>query len=410
MQSKVLTFKFLSLCSLTFLALCNVSTFYNFHLYLLGIGIDSKKAGFLIGLYPLTGMFLYATMSQRINLGNAYRLMFTGIMIVAGCSIAYTFTKDFWSLALVRMLNGAGLFMLMASCMVVLVSIIPAEQSGRAFSIYSVALLAPYSIMPAVSEMIQPLVSSPTTLYMLTGLMLLPSAFLLQFLQVGGRALHKRDTDNVTTKNEESHLLDGKVNNVLRKPVLSILLVNGIYFTLFSGLFYLFAGFAVSKNLSDPGFFFTIQMGVMVAIRLLGGKIFDIFSKVVLVSVALLITGIGFLLLYFLPAWAFTIALVFGIGMGLCIPPLNSLMYLVSKPKYRGYNANMMMLAVHFGSFSGPFLGALVIDGGGYELFMLLAALMTMFGALFFAVANPARDIGSKGEGKLPETTAKQHC
>ena len=162
----MVSLKFLALCSITFLTLCNVAVFFNFHLYLQGIGFSGKEAGFLIGLYSLTAMILYASASQRINLGNARISMLAGIMMIASCGIAYLFAENFWSLAVVRMVNGAGIFLIMAPCMVVLVTIIPPEKSGLAFSFYSIALLSPYSIMPAVSEMVMPFVSSPTILYM----------------------------------------------------------------------------------------------------------------------------------------------------------------------------------------------------------------------------------------------------
>ena len=133
----------------------------------------------------------------------------------------------------------------------------------------------------------------------------------------------------------------------------------------------------------------------MVAIRLVGGGIFDTFSKVGLVSISLLVTGAGFVLLYFLvdPDWILYIAVVFGIGMGLCTPPLNALMYLVTKPEYRGYNANMMILAIHLGTFAGPFFGSWIIQTGGYDMFLMIAIMITLCGAGFFVVANPAKTI-----------------
>ena len=136
-------------------------------------------------------------------------------------------------------------------------------------------------------------------------------------------------------------------------------------------------------------------MGVMVAIRLFGGRIFDALSKVALVTIALLATGTGFGLLLLIPVttWFFPIAVVFGLGMGLCVPPLNSLMYLVTSPEYRGYNANMMMLSVHFGTFMGPFVGAWIIDAWGYDRFLVFAVIMTLGAAIFFLIANPAKDI-----------------
>lgn len=315
--------------------------------------------------------------------------------MVVGCGIAYTFAVELWSLALVRMVHGAGIFLIIASCMVVLVSIIPAEKTGFSFSIYSIALLAPYSIMPAVTEILRPFIKSPTTLYMVIGFLLVPAVILIPFIQPD-RKIVSRSTK--IKEMDPPHLCASK-RNLLRKPVLTILLINSVYFTLFSGLFFLFEGFAIKRGLSNPGFFFTVQMGVMIVLRLVGGGIFDTFSKVVLVILSLMITGAGFFFLYIMPTteWIMAIAVIFGIGMGLCIPPLNSLMYLVSQPESRGYNANMMMFTLNFGTFAGPFMGSLLIDAGGYDLFLLFSVLMTICGTGFLIVVNPAKEIKEIG-------------
>ena len=390
-KNDLLNFEFLSLCIITFLVLCNVAVFYNFHLYLKHIGILGKEAGFIIGLYSLSAMVLYLSASRHIRLDNSFSWMLTGILMVAGCGVAYLFSDSFWSLAIVRIANGAGMFLVMASTMVVLISVIPPKKTGLAFSLYSVALLSPYSIMPAVSEMVAPLIGSPTHLYTATACLLLPAA---GFVSIIRRRTRNRVQDP-SMKCEKPLHRGAERQNLFRKPVITILLVNGAYFTIFSALFFLFEGLGVQRGIKNPGYFFTMQMGVMIVIRLLGGQIFDRFSKVVLVIIALLATGGGFGLLRLIhdTAWILPIAVVFGCGMGLCVPPLNSLMYLVTNPPYRGYNANMMMLSVHFGNFMGPFVGAWIIDEGGYNLFLMFGILITVGAAVFFLIANPAKDI-----------------
>ena len=390
-KDNLLTFEFLSLCCITFAAVCNVSVFYNFHLYLQGIGLSGKEAGFIIGLYSLSAMVLYVTASQFIRLDKTINCMSAGIMLVVGCGVSYLYAEQFWALVIVRIINGMGMFLVMASCMVMLVAIIPQEKSGLAFSLYSVALLLPYSIMPAVSEVLMPLIHKPTIIYMLTACLLLPAAFLVVSLRTRVR---NRFLDQ--EKNREGVLCKyAERKNLLSKPILAILLVNGIYFIIFSSLFYLFEGFAVEKGMKNPGFFFTTQMGVMIAIRLLVGRIFDIFSKVSLVAIALVITGAGFVLLRVMPnqTWLLPIAVLFGLGMGLCVPPLNSLMYLNTRPQFRGYNANMMMLVLHLGSFMGSFFGSWIIAYGGYDQFLTVAAIIAVGAAGFFLVVNPAKGI-----------------
>jgi len=78
-KNNLLNFEFISLCIITFLTLCNVAVFYNFHLYLVKIGLSGKEAGFIIGLYSLTAMLLYISLSRHINIQNAFKCMLAGI-------------------------------------------------------------------------------------------------------------------------------------------------------------------------------------------------------------------------------------------------------------------------------------------------------------------------------------------
>jgi MFS family permease len=241
--------------------------------------------------------------------------------------------------------------------------------------------------MPAVSEVLTPLMGKPTKMYTLTACLLLPAIFLI--LNIRAR-VRQRFLD-LETRQEGKSCKNSEWKNLLRKPILSILLVNCLYFTLFSSLFYLFEGFAVARGIKNPGFFFTTQMGVMIVIRLLAGRIFDKFSKVVLVAIALSVTGAGFAFLRVMPdqTWLSPIAVLFGVGMGLCAPPLNALMYLNTIPRFRGYNANMMMFVVHFGTFMGAFFGSWIIDFGGYNQFLAFAVVIAAGAAAFFLAVNP---------------------
>ncbi len=394
-QERLLTREFLSLCIITFLALCNIAVFYTFHHYLLELGFDGREAGFLIGLYSFTAMLCYLFISSYIELSNARICMVSGIVIIACCGVSYFFAQTFFPLALIRIVSGIGLFLTMSSSMVVLVSIIPPAKTGVAFSLYSVAMLLPYSIMPAFSEFLSSYIDSPPVIYMSTAILLVPAAAVTWVMikrievRLRGMAAHKKQAR-------------GKKNgraNLFRREVLSILLTNCIYFLLFSSLFYLFKGYGIEKGLANPGLFFSILTGVMVSLRLFGSAIFDACAKVTLVTGALLITGLAYGLLAFSsePWQIFTLAVLFGLGMGLCIPPLNALMFHTTLPQYRGYNANMMMLSMHFGSFSGPFVGAWVIEAGGYKMLFLWATALTLTAATLLLKINPGSRKGDKG-------------
>lgn len=53
----------------------------------------------------------------------------------------------------------------------------------------------------------------------------------------------------------------------------------------------------------------------------------------------------------------------------------------------------MMMLVLHVGSFTGSFFGSWIIDFGGYDQFLTIAAVIAVGAAGFFLVVNPAKGI-----------------
>lgn len=371
---------FLALCAITFITLCNTAVFFNFYPYLLTRGFSSSEAGLLIGLYPLTSMVMYGGLSRFITLDNAYGVMTLGLVMTIACSSAYLVADTMLPLAMIRIASGAAMFCAMASCMTLFIAVIPPGKTGFAFSLYSVAMLLPYSIMPAVTELLSGLITSPPVMYMLTALMLLPAVGFS-----GLRSLRRKEGGAGDSRQADERPTGAAYRrNLLRKPVAAILFLNGAYFFLFASLFYFLKGYGTQLGISKPGYFFTIQMGIMVLLRLFGSTIFDRFSKHYLILSAFLVTGLGYgVLAVGVFGWAFfATAVLFGAGMGLCIPPLNALLYHHGEPQFRGYNANMMLLVMHGGSFLGPSGGSLLIAAGGYPAYCMGAIALTLAASL----------------------------
>ncbi|MCX5855816.1 MAG: MFS transporter, partial [Deltaproteobacteria bacterium] len=122
---KLLTFELLGLCVVTFVAVCNVTVFYNLFNYLQTLGIPADLHGLLVGSYSLTAMVLYLLVSPFLSPANAPRNMLLGMMVVALCGMSYLFVHSFWGLLGLRMMNGVGHFLMGAGAMTLFVSVIP---------------------------------------------------------------------------------------------------------------------------------------------------------------------------------------------------------------------------------------------------------------------------------------------
>lgn len=371
---KLLTFEFVGLCVVTFLAFCNVTVFYNLFNYLQTLDIPADLHGLVIGSYSLTAMILYLLVSPFLTTTNAPLTMLLGIAVVTLCGMGYLFIHSFWGLLWLRVMNGFGQFLMGAGAMTLFVSVIPKEKSGQAFAIYSVAILLPFGAMPAVMDALASFISTPPHGYAGATVTLIPAAWIVLHIY------RNRREQAGTVERKPLPAWSVIRANVTRQPIALLLLLNTIYIINWSSMFFLIKGFADQQGIINVGAFFTVQTGLMIVLRLMAGQLLDALDKARMVVATFAIIAIGHLALDNLPgAWAISlVALIFGVGMGMGQPTINGLMFEVSYPDFRPLNANLMLFATQAGSFLGPVLGgALVVRWGyhGYFLFSIGMAL-----------------------------------
>jgi MFS family permease len=376
---KLLSFEFVGLCLIAFLAVCNVSVFYNLFNYLQTLGIPASLRGLVIGVYSLTAMVLYLVASPFLNTANAPRTMILGMVMMVASGFAYFFVHSFWGLMALRVINGAGQFCSSGGAMALFVSVIPPEKSGQAFGLYSVAILLAYAGVPTLMDTLAPLIPSPPYGYAAGTVSLLPAAWIVWRI----RQRQRKRLGVAVTKGRLPAWADIRAN-LTQLPVALLLLLNMSYFANWSSLFFLFKGFAQQQGLANVGAFFTVQMMLMILVRLLGGRLFDVVNKARLVGVCFIIIAMGHVALDHLPGiWAVPlVGVLFGLGMGLGYPAINGLMFQISAVHFRGLNANLMLFAVQAGFFLGPVVGGALVAHWDYHGYFLASS------ALAFAAAG----------------------
>ena len=364
---KLLTFEFVGLCVVTFIAFCNTTIFYNLFNYLEMIGIPADLRGLVIGSYSLTAMVFYLLLSPFITAANAPRTVLLGITIVALCGWSYLYVYSFWGLLALRMTNGFGQFLMGAGAMTLFVSLIPKERSGQAFAIYSLAVLFPFATVPAVMDALTFIIPTPPHGYAGVTVMLIPAAWIILYIR-----RRRREVSGSAIKRSLPAWSDIR-SNVAHVPIILLLLLNTIYIINWSSMFFLIKGFADQQGIMNVGVFFTVQTGVMIVLRIFAGRLLDTFNKAWMVVATFAIIAIGHLALDNLPGpWAISlVALIFGFGLGMGQPTINGLMFDISSPGFRPLNANLIICTTQAAFFLGPVLGgALVLRWGYHSYFM----------------------------------------
>jgi MFS family permease len=361
---KLLSYEFIGLCLIAFLANCNITVFYNLFSYLHSLGIPAQLCGVVIGIYSLTAMLLYLLASPFVNAANAPRCMLLGMTLVILCGFGYFFIHSFWGLLALRVVNGAAQFCIGAGVMALFVTVIPPEKSGQAFGIYSVAVLVAFACVPSLMDTLAPVISTPPHGYAAASLSMLLAAFVVW--KVRGRRLERLEA--LLPKADLPTWGDIRIS-VSHLPVALLILLNMIYFANWSSLFFLFKGYAQLKGVTNVGSFFTVLTVVMMIMRVVGGRLFDSLDKVLLIAGSFVTVAVSHLALDHLPGtWAVPlVGVLFGLGMGTGYPAINGLMFFISPPRFRSLNSNLMLFALQSGFFLGPAIGGAMVAYFGYH-------------------------------------------
>ncbi|MEG6550689.1 MFS transporter [Desulfocurvibacter africanus] len=388
---RLLSFEFVALSAISFLAFCNLSIFYGFNAYLERQGIDPAWRGALLALEPAAAFALRPIIGPLLNLGNGVRVMGLGLATVMAALAGYSFAEGLGALVLVRVLHGVGFVLLVSAVISVLVHYVPKERSGQGFGVFSIMTLLPYALMPPLVESLLPGAGDEAGVYLLAAPLFLPAFLLLVPLGRRARALAA-----VLPRRSMSRPSLGEIRADLRSPgVARLLLANLFVFTATTVVFFHMKDHLAGLGSANPGLFFSIFTAATILVRVACGPLLDRVNRAAMLAVVLPILG---LCLYLFgaatePAWVMALAGLYGVCLGFIMPQLNAAMFVISPPHLRGLNTNLMLFTMDGGYWLGPLLAGFLSAGGmGYTgIFGLIGTLPLVAGVVALSMARLTR-------------------
>jgi predicted MFS family arabinose efflux permease len=359
-----------------FLAFINMAVFFHLHQYLRSIGVDDRWSGLLIGAFSFAAVFLQPIMSPFVHVANARRFLVVGLLVTIASLFSYRWAVTIPTLLAIRMIHGAGFITFVTAMNASIVALIPAERSGQAFSLISVNILLPSAVVPALLDVLGLGPQHFVDVLTAAAVLMIPAAALPALIH----------PDGAVSKQEKPAPRKGVfkgIGEAFRHPVIAILLVTNILvFLSYTPVFFLLKEYAQDRGIGKPGIFFTASTGTMIAIRLLGGRIFDRLNKKRMLVLSLLLLFVAYTLLVWVRPGIFLIlGFIFGLGWSLYAPLLNSLLFEFSPAASRGLNLNLSMVMVQAGYLIGPTIGTFLLSGIGYSGLFIYCGLLPFFAA-----------------------------
>ena len=360
---------------------CFIAVFYCFEQWLDAITVPPAWRGLLIS--SLFGMVLLFRPIASIFFLRRSKLaaMAVSMLIFSATMLGYPLVEssgDPWIILALRMIQGAALAVTSSCTVAVLVSCIPAGQSARGFALFSLTLLLPYSIIPAVAEKVLPLLGGEANLFALTALLGLPALVMLLPL-----APRLRQPDLPLTDANDPQQEDSSLWQAVRHSGLALVYLACLTFGTMTMTTIFFMKGLCSLTGAEPAIFFSTYTITIMLVRLIGSHQMDRLPRyrvTVLCCVLLVCCMLG---LAWGPRWLFfPLTALYGLCLGLLYPLMAGAIYDRSTPATRSLNSNIMMAAFDASGVFGPLLGGLVVQAGlGYRgVFTALAVNISLCG------------------------------
>lgn len=346
---------------------CNsfVAVFYCFEQWLEALSVSPNWRGILLSsMFVMVLIFRQVASVVLLRRGKLLP-MATSILVSGGVMLAYPYVGGAHTIGMVlllRVVQGISLAVFSCCTVSVLVSCIPAGQSARGFAIFSLTLLLPYSIIPAVGEQILPLLGGEPHLFAVTALLAIPSLLMLI-------PLAPRLRTPEMAQEAEGGMPGRELWQAVIHSGLFFVYMSCLTFSIMTVLAIFFMKGLCSITGAHPAWFFTTYTLTIILVRLVGSNRLDTLPRHKITMLCSALLAFCMLGLAWGPLWAFIpLTLLYGLGLGLLYPLLAAMVYDRSTPTTRSINSNVMMATFDSSGMFAPIIGGLVMyEGFGYR-------------------------------------------
>lgn len=366
----------MAMCSNSFIAV-----YYCFEQWLEGMSVAPGWRGILLSaLFAMIFIFRPLTSVLILRHGKFWPMIIS-LAVCGSVMLCYPLVHASYAVPMVfgmRIVQGIALAIYSACTVAVLVDCIPPGQSARGFALFSLTMLLPYSIIPAVSEELIPMVGGEANLFAAMAILAIPSFFMI--LLLAKRLRLPEVPPSGVSGNSRKNLFHSITHSGLGFIYLACL-----FFSSTTILAVFFMKGLCTLNGENAAMFFTVYSLTIILVRVFGSRLMDTLPRhrvSIICAVILAAVMLGFA--WAPKAWFIAMSCVYGFSLGLLYPLLAAGVYDRSTPETRSVNSNVMMATFDASGMLGPILGGMVIaEGFGYRGVFCAAAINATLCGLF---------------------------
>ena len=339
-------------------------------IYLSRLGSTEVEIGILIGALGLSSLVLRPIVGKKLSNFGEKKFMLAGALLFTATSIAYIVAPPFWPILFVRVFQGIGTAFFFTASIAFITQISPEAYRGQSLGYFFLSFNTSMALAPIIGMFL-------INQFSFDILFLVCTALSLCSLWIASRLGRKAPKPIDPLPLEAGSPLGFKTLS----PILLYFMVHMI----FGALMAFFPLHAVKQGVANPGLFFTAYAFVMIAGRVLGGRIFDAYQreKVILPCIIAFIIAMSLLAFSKSLEMFILVAVIAAAGHSFLVPSLFAYVLDLAGPSH-GPAIGWLTAMGDLGLGLGPMIMGVVLRLTDFPTMFLSLALTGLIGLAYF--------------------------
>jgi len=364
-----------------FFLFCNFSSFFLLPLFIKKLGGNEANIGFIMGSFGVTSLGSIPLVAFLIDKYGRRWFMLIGAIVMFSSSLSYLFVRELSLIFyILRMLQGIGFAFFFTSAGTAVADFIPEMKRGQGLGIFGAFTIASYGLGPTIGEgVIEKLGFSFFFIYTSSFSLI---AILLVYPTKD--APFKRSVDPYGL--DFFRLAFSRRYSV---PLLSNLILAGGFGSVLN-----FISVYVRPKGLDVFYFFLIYAVTITFVRIIGGRVSDVFGRKRVASPSLFVFSLSIAAMIFINSVykLVLISFLFSLSYGMLYPTLSALMMDKANPDERGKAMGAFNACFGIGTNFLAFVFGVIARDLGFTSMYLISAAFVFLGFLLFTFFEPQRD------------------